>query len=161
MNIQDTYIYLSTDVARYLVALANEKKIVMNMTKLQKLLYIVYGAYLGINGERLLDEHPRAWPYGPVFPIARKKFLDVEFLSISKDEVPDTVQQDTFLHNLIDFVLKNFGPWSAGQLSNWSHEKNAPWDRTREAKNFEFGDVISDQLIYDYFRTIIKFKPAS
>ena len=39
-GIEDTFLYRSTDVARYLVFLANERKITVNMTKVQKLLYI-------------------------------------------------------------------------------------------------------------------------
>ena len=42
-GIEDTFLYRSTDVARYLVFLANERKITVNMTKVQKLLYITYG----------------------------------------------------------------------------------------------------------------------
>ena len=48
MEIRDTFKYRSTDIATYIVALANEKRIAINMTKVQKLLYVVYGTYLRI-----------------------------------------------------------------------------------------------------------------
>ena len=46
MEFEDKYLYTSTDVATYLVALANERRIFINMTKVQKLLYITYSVFL-------------------------------------------------------------------------------------------------------------------
>lgn len=40
----------------------------VDKAKSQKLLYCCYGAVLAETNERLTDEHPEAWPYGPVFP---------------------------------------------------------------------------------------------
>ena len=70
---EDTYKYKSTIVATYIAALANEKRVSVNMTKIQKLLYIAYGIYLAVKDSRLTNEHPQAWPYGPVFPTTRNK----------------------------------------------------------------------------------------
>ena len=36
-------------------------------TQAQKILYCCYGATLAKYDERLTDEHPKAWPNGPVF----------------------------------------------------------------------------------------------
>lgn len=63
--IQDTYRYKSTDVALHLAAVANERRVSINMTKIQKLLYITYGVFLRVYRERLLNEHPQARPNGP------------------------------------------------------------------------------------------------
>lgn len=77
--INDTYKYDSVTVANYIIAFANENKFFINMTKLQKLLYIAYGVYLSVKNERLTNEHPQAWPYGPVFPTTRNRLIKKRF----------------------------------------------------------------------------------
>lgn len=160
IQIEDTYKYRSTDVAMYLVTLANEERIAINITKVQKLLYIIYGTYLRVYGKRLLNEHPQAWPYGPVFPTTRNALLKFEDLSelsekaISQEEA-HKMKTDDQLHKVVKFVLEVFGTWNAGQLSEWSHSPDSPWDKTRKRKSFKWGDEISDALILEYFESII------
>ena len=48
--------YKSDSIALYLIAIANDKKISVNITKIQELLYIVYGTFLRVYGMRLIDE---------------------------------------------------------------------------------------------------------
>lgn len=162
MEIEDTYIYKSTDVATYLIALANERRIAVNMTKVQKLLYIVYGVYLRVHEERLLNEHPQAWPYGPVFPTTRNKLLKQDFADISKSDVTaeerEKIESDERLNRIIDFVFRNFGGWNSGQLSEWSHSAGSPWHQTTNNIGFRWGDVIPDGLIQDYFTRFITIK---
>lgn len=43
---------------------------VISKTQAQKLLYCCYGIVLAAFDERLTDEHPKAWPGGPIFPRA-------------------------------------------------------------------------------------------
>ena len=46
----------------------------LNRTQINKILFYVYGVYLAEVGEPLFnDDTPKAWPYGPVFPIVNKK----------------------------------------------------------------------------------------
>lgn len=160
IQIEDTYKYRSTDVAMYLVTLVNEERIAINITKVQKLLYIIYGTYLRVYGKRLLNEHPQAWPYGPVFPTTRNALLKVEDLSaLSEKAIPpeelSRLKIDDELGKVVGFVLKTFGAWNAGQLSEWSHSNGSPWDKTRKRKSFKWGDEISDALILEYFESII------
>ncbi len=162
MTFKDTFKYRSTDIAMYIIALANDRRIALNMTKVQKLLYIVYGAYLRIYGERLLDEHPQAWPYGPVFPTTRNRLLKQEFCTITKEKVTEeereSIAKDDKLNKVIDFVFKYFGDWNAGQLSEWSHINGSPWHQTTNKDGFKWGDTISDELIKAYFDSIITIK---
>ena len=148
-NIQDKYEYASTDVAMYLVAKANENRISINITKIQKLLYITYGVYLSVYKKRLVNEHPQAWPYGPVFPTTRNNLNKIDLYSISigsehiKHDELSQMKDDVDLNKVIDFVLTNFGTWNAGQLSEWSHSVGSPWALTRNNSNFKWGDVIA------------------
>lgn len=77
----DNYKYSSVVLAYYIVALMNQRGLEINMTKLQKLLYIAYGTYLAIKNQRLTNEHPQAWPYGPVFPTTRNRLLKKRFIT--------------------------------------------------------------------------------
>ncbi|MCI6672387.1 MAG: DUF4065 domain-containing protein [Prevotellaceae bacterium] len=159
MEIKDTFRYTSTDIARYIIALANERRVMVNMTKVQKLLYITYGVFLRIYHERLLNEYPQAWPYGPVFPTTRNKLLKDDFQQITRNDITATdrtaIEQDAELNRVVDFVFSHFGTWNAGQLSEWSHSDGSPWQRTTDTDDFKWGDVIPDEYILEYFTKII------
>ena len=127
MNIPDKYKYNSVNAATYIVARANDARYGINMTKLQKLLYITYGAYFAIYPEdgRLLNEHPQAWPFGPVFPTTRNKLLKKNFDEITlKNPVAEELHKDEVIRDLVTFVFKKFGTWDASQLTKWSHKPN-------------------------------------
>ena len=146
-------------MAFYLIAKANEARIGINVTKAQKLLYIVYGVYLRVYGERLLNEHPKAWPYGPVFPTTRKailKRITAEELEFPMSEVSEELKADEKLNKAIDFALKHFGGWNAGQLTTWSHQEGTPWSQTVDFPGFKWGAVIPDEFIYAYFLKLVR-----
>lgn len=155
-QIEDRYKYNSVDVAFLIAAMANEQKYYINLTKIQKLLYIVYGAYLRLYGKRVINEHPQAWPYGPVFPNTRKALLKIDDLSvITRNDVDTNVKNDETLRNIITFVFDEFAKYTAGDLTEWSHAEGSPWDRTTKRKGFSWGDYISDYDILNYFKQII------
>ena len=58
----------SIDVAAYVTKQCAQKNFFVNLTKIQKLVFCVYGAVLATSGERICKDHPKAWPHGPVFP---------------------------------------------------------------------------------------------
>lgn len=149
--------YCSVDVARYIIAIANSKGIGINMTKVQKLLYISYGVFLAVKGERLLNEHPQAWPYGPVFPSTRNHLLKENFYEISiGDSKFSVMRANEELNSLLNSVFSSFGNWTAGQLTEWSHQDGSPWENTTLLEGFVWGAIIPDNLIQDYFKLIIK-----
>lgn len=148
--------YNSIDFAKYLVAYSNGHGYPINMTKLQKLLYIAYGTYLAMTESRLVEEHPQAWPYGPVFPSTRNKLLHVDFYSLRQDDIKFSVfTNDSELQSLLTVVFNTFGTWTASQLTEWSHCDGSPWERTVNQNNFSWGNRIPDDIIKNYFRSII------
>lgn len=165
MPISDTYKYRSENVAFYIAAICNSERYVINITKIQKLLYIVYGVYLRVFDERLTDEHPQAWPYGPVFPRTRKRLLKCELSEITKTNIGDIIktntedikeiENDKRLNMVIEFVLGRYGKWNAGQLSTWSHQPGSPWDKTVNSDGFIWGERISDNFIIEYFKKLV------
>lgn len=152
----ETYRYNSVDVARFIIATANEKRISINITKVQKLLYIAYGLYLAVKNERLTDEHPQAWPYGPVFPTTRTRLVDADFYSITFESpsLAEMKQQDD-IRSLFELVFNHFGQWTASQLTAWSHSDGSPWERTVDRDGFSWGTRIPDEYIKPYFHSMI------
>lgn len=148
--------YTSVDIAKYIVARANRDRKSINMTKVQKLLYITYGIFLAVNDSRLFEEHPKAWPYGPVFPTSRNKLLKTDFYGISfSDPEFDTIRSDEDINSLLNLVFRSYGDWTAFQLTEWSHRDGSPWERTVEQDGFTWGQVIPDEFIRPYFKIII------
>lgn len=158
MTFPDTYQFNSVDVAKYIAGKANERNIFLNITKIQKLLYIAYGVYLRVYENRLTDEHPQAWPYGPVFPTTRKKLLSLDLLSIKSTDCSNNLQTNPELNKVITFTLDNFGTWSAAQLTEWSHREGSPWYFATQTVGFKWGDRIPDEIIYNYFLQRISVK---
>lgn len=149
-------IYKSTILAKYIAAYLNERRVDINMTKIQKLTYIVYGTWLAAKNERLIDEHPQAWPYGPVFPTTRNQLLKIDLNAISlSDQDLNEISKDSEVNLLMDSVYKTFGNWSASMLSEWSHKDGSPWEKTVSTERFKWGDVINDDDIKSYFKKII------
>lgn len=148
--------YTSVDIARFIIAFANAKGKSINMTKLQKLLYITYGIYLAVNNARLFDEHPQAWPYGPVFPTTRNRLLKTDFYAINfYSQEFNVLRSDQDITNLIDLVFRSFGDWTASQLTEWSHRNGSPWELTVDQDGFKWGNQIPDDFIRPYFNMII------
>lgn len=153
---EDTYKYMSTDLARYIVAYANDQRYNINMTKIQKLLYVTYGIYLAVKKERLINEHPQAWPYGPVFPTTRNKLLREDFECFTiKDPRFEAMNEDNELQSLLKIVFDSFGGMTATTLSSWSHQPDSPWDKTRKTVGFKWGKQIPDEYIKEFFSSLI------
>ena len=151
-TIQDSYVCNSVVLARYIASYANAYNIGINMTKLQKLLYISYGVYLAVKGERLTNEHPQAWPYGPVFPTTRNKLLKLnleEIVNFEDDSITDEVKA------CINLVFRSYGAYNASYLSAWSHQIDSPWDKTTHLPGFKWGNQIPDEYIQPYFQNLL------
>jgi uncharacterized phage-associated protein len=137
-------------LGRYLVSLAVSKQKPLNMTKLQKLMFILYGYYLAQKGHHIIDEHPQAWPFGPVFPRVHKG-VDYTTVTPLTDACFNDIREDADLLKNLDSVIEAYVKYSATQLSNWSHMEGSPWDRTTQLPGFKWSREIPDDYIKDYF----------
>ncbi len=148
---EDKYAYDSVAVGYALRYIADKHGFKLNMTQLNKLLYIAYGVLLIIEKERLTKEHPAAWPYGPVFPrMTNKVDLNSKISSDEFDELPPLIQE------LLDVVAANYGSIPANRLSAWSHEEGSPWSITvSKSPDDKWNQKISDDDIYLYFRDFL------
>lgn len=156
---KDIYCYKSTVVATYIVALANERRYGINLTKVIKLLYIVYGSYLAINSKRLIDESPEAWPYGPVFPEVRNFLKEKNLSSIDKKDPliqESGIINDRDLNNLLNVVLDTFGELNSRKLINFSVQDDTPWSEIVYEPRFKWGKNIPDEKTSEYFNNIVQ-----
>ena len=140
----------SRDVAAYIAQQCREKGIEYNNTKIQKLLYCVYGVILAEFGKRICDEYPKAWPYGPVFPKVFKYIHKGENMDMYSNRLKNELSEEE--KNVIDEILSFFGRYMASQLSSWSHRPGSPWSKVVEEEGTGWNVVLRDEDISKYFK---------
>lgn len=151
---ESKYAYDSVRVGYALRYSAQKNDCEINMTQLNKLIYIAYGILLAMEKERLTKEHPAAWPYGPVFPrMTNKVDIGSDISSDEFDGLPEFIQE------LLDVVTSSFGKIPAGKLSAWSHEEGSPWSITvSKNPDVKWNQKISDDDIYLFFRKFLGYE---
>lgn len=141
------------DFAAYIAKLCAMKNYFVNLTKLQKLMYCVYGAVLVYSDTRICKEHPRAYPHGPVFPklynFAKKHHFDFIDSLLNRKENAENSLTDSQI-KVVNAVIDFFGKYSAGELVAWSQHPNSAWYKSNSMNQ------ISDDLIIEYFKTLVK-----
>jgi uncharacterized phage-associated protein len=145
--------YDSVPVAELLIAIGHDNRLHLNVTQVQKILFILYGYYLAKCNHRLLTETPKAWPFGPVFPRARKH---VNYTQAKKIENINGVSEDLQLKEIATKIVISAGKLSAQKLSTWSHLEGSPWHRTYKQKDFNWNQEIPDAYIKEYFESFFK-----
>ena len=107
--------FKSLDVAAFVAQTCIWERIPYTTTKMQKLLYCVYGVVLAQFDRQICREVPHAWPYGPVFP--RVFFHMHEGHSV--DEYPTRLQRELSPEEqaLVARIVRFFGRYSADRLS--------------------------------------------
>jgi uncharacterized phage-associated protein len=145
--------YDSVTIAEYMLSLSLEKRIVLNVTKVQKLLYMAYGTFLAKKTRTISSEPPKAWPFGPVFPRTRNK---VDFGSIRPLDWSgfEEIKKDEELTESLNLIIEKYSKFSASKLSDWSHREGGPWDKATKMNGFKWGDVIPDEFIVEYFSNL-------
>ncbi len=154
----------SVDYARLIQYTAAKMcKILLNKTQVNKILFYVYGAYLADTGKCLFDDDtPKAWTYGPVFPIPNKRIKsgeEIELSDIPKEKI-NVFKENQIAVKLIKEAVSNMSNKTAVELSRWSHEKGAPWDKTiyeRDDKGtvvqqHAWNTIVESKIIEDYFK---------
>ncbi len=143
----------SVDVAKAIRYVAHNQGLNINMTQINKLLYIAYGTMLVNQKKRLTKEHPSAWPYGPVFPRVHRHIRLSD--NITQDAYDALKIKDPSITDLLEKVVKTFGKIPATQLSAWSHQLGSPWDIAVKESNGAWNTPIKDEAIYNYFYSFL------
>lgn len=160
--------YPAIVVGGYFIRLAIDEGKSITPMKLQKLIYFAHGIHLAMNEKPLISETIEAWKYGPVIPTVYHSFKafgnnsipDSPFYAVSvKDFVEDSI---TRLDNSTKIFLKQvwdiYKKFSAFQLSELTHVKDAPWSQVvvQNGGGSVFQNLpIQDEVIERYFKTQI------
>lgn len=131
--------------------------------KIQKLVYLAHGWWLGFDDAPILSEHPQVWKHGPVFkslynilsgagrsPILNPR-ADNPFAPIPR--VDDADHQAL---SLIEWVWRKYEMDTAYQLSDFTHKKGSPWQQIAAENNYKVphDTVIPAARIRTYFQAL-------
>ncbi len=155
-----------TNIAKDIIYLCKKYNYPCNHTKVQKLLFLYIGFCL-LNGVRadeessldldsnevetmtIVDEQPKAWPYGPVFSKVNNKYHEIEMEALTepyslkiKDEPNKSILAET---------VKKYGRVDSGQLTEWLQKAGSPWDSVKQIDGTGWNTVIPLDLIREYF----------
>lgn len=144
----------SVDFAKYILKTAEEKVLLMNQTKLQKILYICNGTLLAL-GKNVINENARTWDYGPVYPKVYKWFQEHKADDFSVLEISKDIQTDNDIVKIVSQALDKFGKWTAKSLSEWSRKNGSPWAVIMEHNRRRLNSVISSNYIKLYFTGLL------
>lgn len=145
----------SIDYARLIQYVAqNFHRQMLNKTQVNKILFAVYGKYLAKTGTPLfIDDTPRAWPYGPVFPVVNKRIDVSEIIRFTPDRVNLFKQNRTAQEIVVEMVRKMYNQ-SAQSLTAQSHQYGTPWYRTvylEDGSHAPWNTQIPPAYIKEYF----------
>ena len=121
----------------------------LTMSQIQTILYIAYGVRLAKHGERLTEEHPQMWQYGPVFPRVYAK--------LKKDSSDGFEEYDTLLcqqpdrFRYLSNCFRRFAWTKACILTSPHISQGSPWEQTRKENPEKWGVRIEDELIREWF----------
>jgi uncharacterized phage-associated protein len=119
--------------------------------KIQKLVYLAHGWNLALHGSPLIKQDVEAWPYGPVIRSLYDQFKKYRASPITeKAYAPEgTEPLDGNAKRLVEAVWSKYRPYSAIQLSMFTHEPGYAWDLT--IKDRGPYSTIPNEIIRDEF----------
>ena len=119
--------YKSTAVMAYILYQCKLNHHPINKTQCHKLLYCCYGIIMAKFDERLTNEHPRCWPYGPIFPCICVPMEKGQLTVGLAQDFAATCPPDVM--HYLDLTIRTFWSYTADALSKWSRLRNSPWDK--------------------------------
>lgn len=147
----------STDYAKLIqFAALKFHNTALNRTQINKILFFVYGKYLAETGEVLFeDDTPKAWPFGPVFPIVNKR-IDVDDIPRGfSDEKNEAYRNNMTALGIVRKAVDMLYNKTAYELTKWSHRPDSPWYETlfpANQKRLPWNTEIKKELIASYFK---------
>ncbi|WP_289001175.1 Panacea domain-containing protein [uncultured Megasphaera sp.] len=113
-------------------------------SKLQKLLYYAYGAYLAIYDQRLFDEPIQAGQHGPFVQSVYEAYKHFGLKGITEFEPLQEVFSEQ-AQSVLQWVYENFGQYTAWALRNMTHAED-PWQEAIA------NSAMSDAAIVAFFQ---------
>lgn len=142
--------YSAIQVANAFIHRAKNGKIAdLTPMKLQKLMFFAQSWHIKETGYPLFDDFFSRWQYGPVIPSIYhefKDFRDKPITTYGMDVYCNSTMiddRDTASWALIDDMIKEYGNYTASQLSWMTHQPGTAW-----SMNDFLGTVITNIEIY-------------
>ncbi len=165
MPIKTTYLHCPVAVANTLILNAKRDRVVMDLLKVVKLIYLVHGWGLVFFDRKLMDEAPEAWPYGPVYPSLYyafkrggqvKKINDTQayYEIVQGRWLEPVIKSDPIAVRVIDFVWTIYQRRSGEELSALAHQKGGAWDQVKQQQPLLRNANIPDALIKAEFNCL-------
>ncbi|MDV7506139.1 DUF4065 domain-containing protein [Acinetobacter baumannii] len=131
------------------LGLSNDKK--FTQMQLLKLVYIAHGWTLATTGQPLIHNQVEAWQYGPVIPDLYHELKYNGAKPIVRPILSEETSFSPYEDQVIDFTFKNYGNFTAFQLSDITHAPNTPWSQTFGQK-----DCISNSVIASHYKELFQ-----
>jgi uncharacterized phage-associated protein len=103
---------------------------------------------LGLYRRHLINEPVEAWRYGPVLPNLYQKIKQFRSNPVICIDSECVSQFDDDENDIIKQVYEIYGSWNGIQLSELTHEKDSPWDKTWSNGKL----IISNDLIENFYQ---------
>ena len=161
--------YSAAHIANHFLDAAKSEHMPITHLKLQKLVYLAHGWYLGITEDPLIeDEYAEAWQHGPVFPSLYQLFKTFRNKPIKENALAVVERGDAFAlveprisprdhdtNRCLDRIWEVYKHYTAGQLSSLTHQEGSPWHQTlaKESKPGRRNINISDVVIMNYYKS--------
>jgi len=150
--------YNPTTVANYFIEKYSKNGDLTPM-KIIKLTYIAYGWYLALTDkqQKLIDENPIAWDFGPVFPSLYYSIKQYKKEKIT-EKIPNATKNERISNEdeqFLDKIWEVYGRFDGVYLSALTHIDGTPWKKVYRK---DLNAVISDDDIFEHYK---KLKPIS
>ena len=119
-------------IANYFIAHSSDP--LLDLMKIQKMIYMAHGIALALYEERLINEAIEAWRYGPVIRSVYAAFRNYGLNALKKTvknsngKTYHIQDKDSHAKSILDSVINICKGKTGIQLSNWSHADGSPWD---------------------------------
>lgn len=153
--------YDSRVVANSFLELASKEGRSIDPMKLQKLVYISHGYFLGAYDTPLIMDDVQAWDYGPVIPVLYREtkrfgrnpiteFYEEYNPSASAYEIPLTRDDE---NSFLALIWRVYGQYDAGYLSKLTHQEGTPWSEVYQEGIR--GLVIPNHVIQKHYKELL------
>lgn len=136
----------------YLIRAARDGEHLTQM-KLQKLVYIAHGWYLGLTGQPLISEQVEAWKFGPVIRSLYRYFADYGATPIPAPSSPIALIPQE-IERFLEAIWIRYKGYDAVDLSAMTHAPNTPWSESYDSNLGGRPAVIPQNRIADHYRQL-------
>lgn len=137
--------YTAQHIANFFLDAAEAENMPMTQFKLLKLVYIAYGWYLALTGNRLFLESIEAWKHGPVVSslyyefkhfrsdpiVGRSEDIDLDTWDTISRRIPSSDHKTLLILRKVWAAYRRFSP---RDLREKTHEPGGPWAKVYQTE---------------------------